>query len=274
MNKVEAPPARRRPRRGLGGEGLFFAQREKIRRVHRLVLMGDAEMDVAAQRGLHQSAVAHVADDLPGAYRVPGLHRDVLAQAGVPGEVAAVVADDHGVAHGAVLVDGVDLAVRGGADLSPRVRGDVHAVVDAPVPGGLIVAQRFHGVGGDLLAGNRRRGLERLLRGGSGGGTLRRGGRGLSLGLGSQRRDVLGFHGSYEDVFPHGFLNGDFLHAVGVSIVYIAGDPDGGCAQDQGYVVALSAAAGMFVVAHLLSTSEADYCRDFRRLNIMGEIFR
>ena len=28
-----------------------------------------------------------------------------------------------------------------------------------------------------------------------------------------------------------------------------------------------TAAAGMFVVAHLLSTSEADYCRDFRRLN-------
>ena len=184
------------------------------------------------------------------------------------------MADNHGVAHGVVLVDGVNLAVRGSADLSPRVRGDVHAVVDAPVPGGLIVAQRLHGVGGDLLAGNRRRGLERLLRGGSGGCTLSRGGRGLSLGLGSQHRDVLGFHGSYEDVFPHGFLNGDFLRTVGVSIVYIAGDPDGGCAQDQGYVVALSAAAGMFVVAHLLSTSEADYCRDFRRLNIKNEIFR
>ena len=37
------------------------------------------------------------------------------------------------------------------------------------------------------------------------------------------------------------------------------GDPEGGCAQDQGYVVALPAAAGVFVVAHLLSTSEAEY---------------
>ena len=37
-----------------------------------------------------------------------------------------------------------------------------------------------------------------------------------------------------------------------IAVIQIARDPDGGCAQDQGYVVALSipAAAGVFVIAH------------------------
>ena len=72
MNKVE-PPVIRRLVCFKEEEGFLFAQREKIRRVHRLVLMGDAEMDVAAQRGLHQSGVAHIADDLSCAHCVPGL---------------------------------------------------------------------------------------------------------------------------------------------------------------------------------------------------------
>ena len=47
-----------------------------------------------------------------------------------------------------------------------------------------------------------------------------------------------------------------------VAVIQIARDPDGGCAQDQGYVVALGAetASGLFVIAHVLSTSEAKYC--------------
>ncbi len=52
MNKVE-PPVIRRLVCFKEEEGVLFAQREEIRRVHRFVLMGDAEMDVAAQRGLH-----------------------------------------------------------------------------------------------------------------------------------------------------------------------------------------------------------------------------
>ncbi len=70
MNKVEPPVIRRlvcfKEEKGFlyyflikiffkdfNWSSVLFAQREEIRRVHRFVLMGDAEMDVAAQRGLH-----------------------------------------------------------------------------------------------------------------------------------------------------------------------------------------------------------------------------
>jgi hypothetical protein len=58
-------------------------------------------------------------------------------------------------------------------------------------------------------------------------------------------------------------------------VVHIAGDPDGQRTQDQGYVVALAkqAFSEFFVIAHWLSTSEAEYCPKFRKLNHSGKFF-
>ena len=119
-----------------------------------------------------------------------------------------------------------------------------------PVPGGLIVAQRVHGVDGGLAALNRQAGFQWL-----------RGDRRLGLGRlgfrpaggGSLRCRLLrgrrsGFTGP--ECYLLGFQQGDLLHLLLIVPVHIARDPDSCRTQDQGYVVALSSDSEGFVIAH------------------------
>ena len=103
-------------------------------------------MDVRLQGGLQQGSGADTPNLLPQGNGVPGGYSDLLGQTGIFGGVATFVTDDHGGTHGFVVVDGVDGAVSGSQDRGPFFRGDVHTVVDPPVPGGLIIAERFHGI--------------------------------------------------------------------------------------------------------------------------------
>ena len=118
----------------------LFAQGQKFRRVHGIVLVGDAEVDVIAHGGLQQRGAAYTADGLSRFHLITHADGHILGKTGILGHIAAVVADHHGMAQGIVLVDGILRAVSGGADGTAGFRGDVNAVVDPPVPGGLVVA--------------------------------------------------------------------------------------------------------------------------------------
>ena len=128
--------------------------------------------------------------------------------------------------------------------------------MDTPVPGGLVIAQGLHGVARDLLTGHRGCGFQLPFLGGLGGLVRRLGGGdgGNLLGLGSQHRDIGAVLRDGRKLLGVGFQKGCLLGLVGVAVVYIAGDPDGDRAQDQGYVIALSGCrtAIVFVIAHII----------------------
>ena len=95
---------------------------------------------MAAQGGLNQCGFPHTADLLAQGHLVTNLHGYILRQAGILGSITPVVGDHHGVTHGIVLEDPGDPAVGGSADRGAGLGGNVHAVVDPPVPGGLVIA--------------------------------------------------------------------------------------------------------------------------------------
>ena len=170
------------------------------------------------------------------------------------------MADHHRIAQSLVLVDGVDLPVSGSHHRRAFFRSQVDAVVDPPVPGGLVVAQSLHGVSGDGFPGYGRNGLQHLLLRGSGNrlpgcaaGFLRSTGLGGGLrgrlGLGGDHRHILRAQGAHQHILI-GLLQGNRLRRVGVPVVYIARDSDCRSAQNQGYVVALAAAEQFAFVAH------------------------
>ena len=225
------PPRRKERKRKSAG-----AQRQKFCRVHGLVVLGDAEVNMAAQGCLHDCGGTHIADGLSHGHRVPGHHRRVFRQIGIAGGVAVVVTDDHAVAQRIVFIDGVNLAVGGGTHRGTGLCGQVNAVVNPPVPGGLVVAEDLHGVaadgipfhgGGGFQGGLRCRGSRgrRLRLGGGWGGSL-------GLRLGSNGCHILSAHGA-QDQFLFFLLVHGLLQILVAAVVYIARDPDCGGAQDQ-----------------------------------------
>ena len=53
---------------------VLLTQCQKFRRVHGLVLVGDAEMDMGAHDGLHQGGIAHGADGLSQGDGITGFY--------------------------------------------------------------------------------------------------------------------------------------------------------------------------------------------------------
>ncbi len=201
-------------------------------------------MQMVSDGRFQQGGIAHIADSLTGSHRIPGRNLQVRAKTAVLGHIAAFVADHHGRSHRVILVDGINLAVCRRHHHRARLCGIVNAAVNAPVPGGLVIAQGIHCIICDHITVHRLCDLA---------GQLPFCGFGSPIGSG----DIAGLGGyclyPVLDLSAHGgcrvVLHTDIF--ICVSVIQIAGNPDGRSAQDQGYVIALAAEAfDKFFLAH------------------------
>jgi len=223
---------------------------QELGRIHRLVTAADTEMHMITDGSFQKCGIAHIADGLTQLYGIAGLDQHLLRQAGILGDIAIFMPDHHGHAHGLILIDGIHRAVGGCADLGAFLSGNIHAVVHPPIPCRGIIAEIVHGVDGHGLPLNGGCGLHRLA--GDrycGFGSLGTVGR-LLLGLSSHGGNIILYHrqgGRCRYILICRF----FAAVIGIAVIQIAADPDSDRTQGQGYVVALTADAFEFFVAHL-----------------------
>ena len=123
--------------------------------------------------------VAHGADDRTGPHLVPGQHCGLRLEAGVGGDIAVMMVNDHRGAQKAILRNRKDGACGSRRHRRTRCRLDIHSVMGTPIPQGLIIGEGIHREHRHRLANDRGDHLQRLLRRGTY--FLRYRGRGLRL---------------------------------------------------------------------------------------------
>ena len=115
-------------------------------RIYRFPIAGHTEAHMLRKSTLHKGSTAHGTDRLSKAYLVTGLHKNLISKACVVGGVAVLMADHNSHPHCIVFIDRIDFPIRCGCYLCSCQRRIVAAIMDSPIPGGLVITQALHGI--------------------------------------------------------------------------------------------------------------------------------
>ena len=226
--------------RGKNEEAVSLIQ--KINRINGLSVAADRKMQVVADCIFQQSGITNLANGLTGCDSVTSLDADLFCQTAIAGGITAAVADDHGGAHSLIFIDRVHRTVCRGTYRCPLLGSNVHAIVNTPIPGGLVIAQRVHRVGRHRRTGHGTYPLFRFL------GIANRGFCSIRISLPRLGRHCLHIAACRLLAGSGIFLK---LGIAGISVIQKSCNADGYRTQHQGYVVALAAeVAGEFLFAH------------------------